>query len=689
VTAASRPAFLNLNAAWPLRRTGWGKILALNLGIAVIYTAVGVGLLKLAFVGETVVVFWPPAGMVFAAMWLYGPRVAPGIFLGSLGVNLIILGVWPTSLLVAFDNMLAPMISTLILRRLLRRWDSPRELWRVLAFVLVAVVFAASLSASLGSFSLIVINHDKAAVFPMWWSWVMGDGIGVLMTAPVLILWGRGSGPGGARRPILEPLLFALAAAVIMVGFTFIRNATWSVELYKLFTFVIILSAAARYGMIGAAVGAFFAAVGTVGVSLLTFGPYVRSTMFESFALFYSSLVLQAIAGLLLAAALADLRTTALAEKEAREAAEIASANRIRLLAAISHDVRTPLAGIMGVLQTLQRTPDGEPRPDLVGLALRAGTTLSKIVSDILEAARLEAGRVTVEPAPFDAGRSLADIVALSRGKAAAKGLDLRLVGLDALPPRVQGDRVRFEQIFGNLADNAIAYTEVGGVRVEVRQGGDGPLVIEVVDTGPGLEPDQVAAMLTSSMMTQQAGRRASGLGIGLQISDRLARLMGGTVDYRPAEGGGSHFRVTLPLPALAAAAPATAAAHDGAAQRILLVEDDEISRVVTRELLRSHGHEVQAAATIEDAVGLAIDHRFDLVLTDVSLGASDTGGLEVARRIRRLPFPGGATPIITLTAEGRPEIHGSYRAAGISGVIVKPLTLSTNLAAALREAWW
>lgn len=685
--AASCPAFLNLAAAWPHRKAGWGEIVALNLGIAVIYTAVGVGLLKLAFVGETVVVFWPPAGMVFAAMWLYGPRVAPGIFLGSLGVNLAILGVWPASLLVAADNMLAPMISTLVLRRLLRRWDDPRELWRVLAFILVAVVFAAPMSASLGSFSLIVINHEKAAVFPMWWSWVMGDGIGVLMTAPMLILWGRRSDPRGAERSLAEPLLFALAAAMIMVGFTFIRNATWSGELYKLFTFVIILSAAARYGLIGAAVGGFFAAVGTVGVSLLTFGPYVRSTMFESFALFYSSLVLQAIAGLLLAAALADLRTTALAEKQAREAAEIASANRIRLLAAISHDVRTPLAGIMGVLQTLQRTPAAEPRPDLVGLALRAGTTLSKIVSDILEAARLEAGRVTVEPAPFDAGRSLADIVALSGGKAATKGLTMDVHGLDVLPPSVLGDRVRFEQIFGNLVDNAIAYTDAGGVRVEVR-GGE-PLVIEVIDTGPGLEPDQVAAMLTSSMMTQQAGRRASGLGIGLQISDRLARLMGGRVDYRPAEGGGSCFRVTLPLPVLAAPDLVAVEPRAATAQRILLIEDDDISRVVTCELLRSHGHEVEAAATIEAALGLAIDHRFDLVLTDVSLGASDTGGLEVAQAIRGLPQPAGAVPIIALTAEGRPEIHATYRAAGISGVIVKPLTLSADLAAALHDAAW
>ncbi len=693
MTASVAPAFLDLRSAWPKARASRTKIVALNLGIIGVYFAVGVGLLKLAFVGETVVVFWPPAGMVFAALWLYGPRVAPGVFLGSLAVNMAILKLWQPSLLVAFDNTLAPMVSTFILRRLLRRWDDPRELRRVLAFILIAVLLAATLSPTIGSFALIVLDHEKAPWGPMWSSWFMGDSIGVLMTAPALLLWGRRRESGGAERPIWELVLCAVVAGAIMVSFTFIRNGAWSVEFYKLFTFVLILASAARYGMIGAAVSALFAAVGTVGVSLLAFGPFVRSTMFESFALFYSSLVLQAVAGLLLAAALADLRTTARAEKLAREAAEIASANRIRLLTAISHDVRTPLAGIMGVLQTLEGAPAGEPRPDLVGLGLRAGATLSKIVAGILDAARLEAGRIVIEPAPFDVGRSLADIVALNRDRALAKGLTLELCGHDTLPRRVLGDRVRFEQIFGNLVDNAIAYTEVGAVRVEVRWSA-APLemvVIEVSDTGPGLEPDQVAAVFTAPMMTQQAGLRASGLGIGLQISDRLARLMGGAIAYRPAKGGGSCFCVTLPLPTVAGP-PEPTPAQVGVREarlRILLVEDDDISRVVTRELLKSRGHEVMAAATLAAAVELAAGHPFDLVLTDVALEASEAGGMEVARRIRALPSPANATPIVALTAEGRPEIHAAYRAAGINGVIVKPLTLSTSLEAAVNQASW
>jgi signal transduction histidine kinase/ActR/RegA family two-component response regulator len=494
-----------------------------------------------------------------------------------------------------------------------------------------------------------------------------------------------------AWRKAVEPGLLILAAGAVMVGFTFVRQASWTAELYKLFTFVLILSAAARYGLIGAAVGSLLAAVGTVAVSLVAFGPYVRSAMFESFALFYSSLVLQAIAGLLLAAALADLGTTALAEKRAREAAEAEAANRVRLLTAISHDVRTPLAGIMGVLQTLQRAPHAPTQSNLVGLALRAGTTLSKIIADILEAARLEAGGIIVEPAPFDVGASLSDIVALSRSRAAAKGLTLALTGLEHLPSQVMGDRVRFEQILGNLVDNAIAYTQAGGVAIAVlpRRGDTEPLVVEVSDTGPGIDPAQAATMFTSATPAPRSGRGDGGMGIGLKISDQLARLMGGRIIFRPADGGGSCFRVELSLPAIAETHEVVSTSRPTVPRRILLVEDDEISLEVTCALLGSHHHVVTPASSVEAAITLAAEGTFDVVITDIALGARETGGLDVARAIRTLPGVSATVSIIALTADGRPEIHEACRAAGIDGTIVKPLMLTEDLDAVLERAAW
>jgi signal transduction histidine kinase len=689
MTAKSK--FLDASLAWPTVTPRLRTTVILNLVLAAAYFVVGVGALKLAFVGERVVVFWPPAGMAFAALWLLGPRAIPGVYLGSLAVDVVILQVWPPSLVGAFGNLLAPMITTFVLRRLLRERAGLREFSRVLAFIVVGVVFGATISASIGCFALTVIGHERAPVAPMWGSWLMGDSIGVLMVAPAILMWRRITDVLAAWRTAVEPVLLVLAAAAVMVAFTFIREASWTVELYKLFTFVLILSAAARYGLIGAAIGSLLAAVGTVAVSLVAFGPYLRSTMFESFALFYSSLVLQASAGLLLAAALADLGTTAASEKQAREAAEAEAVNRIRLLTAISHDVRTPLAGIVGVLQTLQRSSLAPGELGLVGLALRAGTTLSKIIADILEAARLEAGGGVVEPAPFGLGASLADVVALSRGRAAAKGLTLDLTGLEHLPPLVMGDRVRCEQIFGNLVDNAIAYTQVGGVAVTVasRLGDGAPLVVEISDTGPGIDPKRMAVTPVGDALAPRPGHGEAGLGIGLRISNQLARLMGGAIIYRTADGGGSCFRIELPFPVVAAADPPPSTPRSDMPLRILLIEDDEISREVTCALLASHGHQVAPASSIETALALAASDAFDLVLTDNALASDSAGGLEVARALRNLPGPAARTSIIALTAEGRPDVHAAYREAGINGAIVKPLMLTDGLDTVLQRAAW
>lgn len=687
----TKSTFLDYRLAWPILKSSLRKSIIINLVLAAAYFGAGVGALKLAFVGEKVVVFWPPAGMAFAALWFLGPRAIPGVYLGSLAVDVVILHAWPPSLVGALGNLLAPMITTHILRRLLRRRDGQKEFSRVLAFIVIGVVLGATISASIGCFALTVIGQERSPVAPMWGSWFMGDSIGVLMVAPALLLWRGLTDPASAWRTTAAPALLVIGAGAVMIGFTFIREATWTAELYKLFTFVLILSAAARYGVIGAAIGSLLAAVGTVAISLMAFGPYLRSTMFESFALFYSSLVLQAIAGLLLAAALADQATIAQAEKAAREAAEVEAANRIRLLTAISHDVRTPLAGIMGVLQTLQRTPYGPPQTDLVNLGLRAGATLSKIIADILEAARLEAGGIVVEPAPFDVGASLSDITALSRGRAVAKGLRLELTGLEHLPPRMIGDRVRFEQIFGNLVDNAIAYTQIGHVSILVRPRPDGnaPLIVEVMDTGPGIPAGQIAKVFSGVTPAPRAGQGDAGLGIGLKISDQLARLMGGAITYRSAQGGGSCFQVQLPLPAAEAPDVSVPAAHPDTSRRILLVEDDAISRQVTCSLLASHGHQVTPADSFETALAVAQSGVFDLVLTDMALASDEAGGLEVARAIRALSGAVATASIVALTAEGRPHIHAAYVEAGIDGAIVKPLMLPQGLDAVLREAAW
>jgi CheY-like chemotaxis protein len=383
---------------------------------------------------------------------------------------------------------------------------------------------------------------------------------------------------------------------------------------------------------------------------------------------------------MLLAAALADLRRSAAAEARARRAAEAASAERIRLLTMISHDVRTPLAGMIGVLDVLQR---GALRPEqarLVDLASRAGATLTILVNDILDVARADAGRIALVPAAFDPARSLADVVEIHRERATAAGLDLAIAGLETWPAFVLGDRARFEQLFGNLVVNAVAYTPAGSITVTATRDPAAGLVVTVADTGPGIDPDRLPTLF-DAFVPAGPGHRSSGLGLGLHICQRLAELMGGSIAYRPAPGGGSEFRVALPLPAVAAPAALPPAAADPG-QRVLLVDDDAIAREVTAAQLAARGHAVTVAADGEAALAAAARATFDLILLDIRLGG-DPDGIAVARRLPRRP----GLVVVALTGDGSAETRAGALAAGMDGVILKPFAMPRGLAEAVAAA--
>jgi signal transduction histidine kinase/CheY-like chemotaxis protein len=433
-------------------------------------------------------------------------------------------------------------------------------------------------------------------------------------------------------------------------------------------------------------------AAGAVAVTMVGVGPFARASFFDSFALVHSYLFVTSITGILLAAALSDLRRIARAERAARAEAEAASANRIRLLSMISHDVRTPLAGIMGVFQTLDRASLAPDQTRLVDLGLRAGGTLTTLVTDILDVARADAGRIRLEPAPFDPAQSIADIIALACDTAADKGLALSAAGLDSLPI-VIGDRARFEQVLGNLVTNAVAYTDHGHVSVTATWDADAtaPLVVDVSDSGPGIDPARVATMFDAFTLVPAAGNRSAGLGLGLHICWRLTALMGGSIAYQPAPGGGSRFRVALPLPRADMLLPARAGAGPGAAQRLLLVEDDLVTREVTAALLESHGHSVTVATDAETALTAASAGGFDTILLDLQLGGfGDSGsasGLQLARQIRALGGAAGAARLVALTADGLDTRRVECRAAGLDGLIIKPLSLADGLDVALATA--
>jgi signal transduction histidine kinase len=403
-------------------------------------------------------------------------------------------------------------------------------------------------------------------------------------------------------------------------------------------------------------------------------------------------LVYVALAGLLVWALLlawrrrmAHRQQILLAEQR-RSLAEQASAAKSQFLATLSHEIRTPMTGVMGMAELLLATPLNAVQHSYAETMQRSGDLLLKLLNDALDLARIESGKLELEPTPFDPCALVQEIGRLQTGHARAKGLAFDVEIETDLPPRALGDVFRIRQILLNLANNALKFTEQGRVTLAVGCHG-GELVFSVSDTGPGI-PENVQAHLFEPFeqgVSPNPQRRA-GTGLGLSICRELALLLGGRIALESRLGEGSTFRLHLPLhevPMPVLHAPSAPRARDGAARRILLVEDDAIVAAVIRGLLERLGHAVRHAVNGLEALAELAQGPFDLVLMDLDLPGLD--GFQVARLIRQHEAPGEHLPIIAVTARTGGDDEARSRAAGMDGFLRKPLT-GAQLAEVLAE---
>jgi Signal transduction histidine kinase len=383
-------------------------------------------------------------------------------------------------------------------------------------------------------------------------------------------------------------------------------------------------------------------------------------------------------------------RTRALSDK---------SATLERFLANLSHEVRTPLNAVLGMVRVIRREGPTERLPERLRVADDAGRHLVTILDSVLDLSRLEAGRMELEPQPVDVGRLVEDAVALMQPGADEKGLGLRLeiVGLGAT--RFWIDPLRLRQIVLNLVSNAVKFTEQGGVDVTVTArphaggslAGGLLLVLTVADTGPGVPRAARALIFEPFQRGAQSGvgRRRDGTGLGLAIVKRLVGLMKGSVDLHNRPGGGSIFSViipTHPVPAPDPVAERPAPLPDPGQLDILVVEDAPENQAIVREYLAPGHHRAVYVDNGEDALVQLGERRVDVVLLDMRLPGMD--GVEVTRRIRALPDPDVAlVPIIAVTANTSPDDRAQYLAAGVDEVVSKPIDPDALLDALARHA--
>jgi signal transduction histidine kinase/CheY-like chemotaxis protein len=361
----------------------------------------------------------------------------------------------------------------------------------------------------------------------------------------------------------------------------------------------------------------------------------------------------------------------------ARDEAQAANRAKSEFLANMSHEIRTPLNGVLGMAQVLALDIDDEVHAGRLKVIRESGESLLAILDGILDLSKIESGGLEIQTQDFDLAEAVRAAIAPFATLALEKGLAF---GSEIDPLAAgwrRGDPVRLRQVLSNLASNAVKFTEAGRIDLRVRAAGE-TVRFEIADTGPGIPEDRLAEIFERfTQADNSATRRFGGAGLGLAICQELVTLMGGRLTVRSRLSEGSAFAFEVPL----AMAPAPCAAQrdeDVAAPgveprrpRILAAEDNETNRLILSALLEPAGVELSFAVDGVEAVEAFAKDRFDLVLMDIQMPRMS--GLEATRAIRS-SARGAAVPILALTANVMSDQVEAYLAAGMAGVVSKPV---------------
>ncbi len=394
-----------------------------------------------------------------------------------------------------------------------------------------------------------------------------------------------------------------------------------------------------------------------------------------------------------------DLQRETGEARERQRIAEEASRAKSAFLAMMSHEIRTPMNAVLGLASTL--LDDGmTPDQRQAVLAIKtSGDNLLRILNDILDFSRLDAGRMTFESAPLSPAGLTEEILRVHSLGATEKGLLLTAGQEPGMPDRVIGDAGRIRQVLHNLISNAVKFTRAGSVTVNARcvarGADDATMEWTIADTGIGIAPDQLGTLFDAFVQADSSiTRRFGGSGLGLAISRQLIDRMGGTISVTSVPGEGSVFLVRLTLNLadaqdmpLYVPAPVDLLTQRidliGRPLRLLLAEDNATNRFVFSRLLRGTAVEVTIAENGVEAVNAAEQSNYDVICMDMSMPEMD--GLDATRAIRAADGPNRLAPIIALTANAFAEDVEACRAAGMDDFLSKPVSKDVLFAAILR----
>ena len=385
------------------------------------------------------------------------------------------------------------------------------------------------------------------------------------------------------------------------------------------------------------------------------------------------------------------------AQQQAKEAAEAATRTKSRFLANMSHELRTPMTGVLGMLDIVLLGPLEAEQREFIETARESGLSLVRILNDILDLTKIEKGKLAIEEKPLSLRKSLTNTINLLLPVAKSKGLDLNLTVADNVPETLVGDQTRINQVLTNLAGNAVKFTEKGKVKIRVTArdripDGKHAITFSVSDTGIGIPADKQEYIFQPFTQADESHTRSyGGTGLGLAIAKEIVERMGGTISFTSEEGTGSTFSFTIPFAEAEAerdeslSSGKTATAGDATQPevmtkpRLLVAEDDQVTRKVLGTMLQMVKYETDFAENGQKVVEMWESGKYDLILMDVQMPLLN--GFEATAAIRdKERNNGGHTPIVAMTAHALKEDEERCLAAGMDAYISKPIDLKECL---------
>ena len=412
----------------------------------------------------------------------------------------------------------------------------------------------------------------------------------------------------------------------------------------------------------------------------------------------WSGLAVHLILGLVAQAritAFQDHQAHLISELEtASERANAASQAKSAFLGVISHELRTPMNGVLGAAQLLSSTRLDPTQKEYVSIVRNSGDNLLALLNDILDLTKIEADRMALESIEIDVHELIERVGGTWSPRAQEKAIGYEINLDDSLPTVVMGDPTRLSQIVHNLLSNAVKFTDAGAVRLDVSaeriSESRARLRLAVEDTGPGIAEEDIERLFQPfTQLDASSTRRFGGTGLGLTICRRLAGLMGGELCVTSTPGRGSTFILTIECEVRAwirakAEAAVTAELEGSSNLRVLVVEDHPVNRMIIEAWLASAGHAAVSAENGELGLELCAGEAYDLILMDVNMPVMD--GLTATRHLRHSAGPNQNAPVVVLSASARAEDHEAGFAAGADAYLNKPIDFKA-LAAVLDRA--